>query len=136
MAQIKTQDTFMYRKSQEVLELIFAISELMPENDKHLQSIKDIIFEEMVEIQIQMERGYHSRVFELEIETSVLVRACGLRIGQQIDLLKKSHFKEREYVNILAREFEEFKDLFIIWIHNIFKPKHTYDTWELMNRFS
>ncbi|WP_418262824.1 hypothetical protein [Flavobacterium faecale] len=42
-------------------------------------------------------------------------------------------YKDTEYLNLIRKELDEFRSLFIDWVHSFDTSNYTWDEWELFN---
>ena len=129
----KYRETSIFKKSQEIFETINTITDLIPEDNEHLQFTKQHLLENIYIIQAKLAGAEAVKIWDLKIENAAIIRKCARELVVLYHNLKMFGFEEAEYYLIVRRQLEEFRLLFRDWVAT-FNPKHfIVDEWGLFN---
>lgn len=126
-------ETPIFQKSQEILDTLRTITDLIPEENEHLEFTKQHILENIYTIQAKLAGAYSVRIWDLKMENAAIIRKCARELMVLQHSLKSFGFEEADYYQIVRRQLEEFRLLFRDWVAT-FNPKHfIVDEWGLFN---
>lgn len=127
------RNTPLYKKSEEIYETLKIITDLIPDDNDHLQFTKQHILENIYTIQAKIVGAEAVDLWDLKVENAGIIRKCGRELMVLYHSLKMFGFEEAEYYKIVRRQLEEFRLLFRDWVVG-FNPKHFItDDWGLFN---
>lgn len=127
------RQTPIFKKSQEILDTVRAIVELFPEDNDHLQMLKNQLLEDAMLIQAKLAGASSVILYDLKMENATFIRKSARDLMVSYHSLKGFGFEEFEYFKIVREQIEEFRLLFIDWVSG-FNPKHFIaDNWGLFN---
>lgn len=122
-----------FKKSQEILDTVRAIVELFPEDNEHLQMLKNQLLGDAMLIQAKLAGASNVKLYDLKMENATIIRKSARDLTVSYHSLKGFGFEEFEYFKIVREQIEEFRLLFIDWVSG-FNPKHFItDNWGLFN---
>ena len=126
-------ETPIFKKSQEILDTLRTITDLIPEENEHLEFTKQHILENIYTIQAKLAGAYSVRIWDLKMENAAIIRKCARELMVLQHSLKAFEFEEADYYQIVRRQLEEFRLLFRDYVAT-FNPKHfIVDEWGLFN---
>lgn len=129
----KYRELPLFLKSEEIYETLKIITDLIPEDNEHLQFTKQHILENIYTIQAKISGAEWVKIWDLKIENAVIIRKCARELVILYHNLKMFGFDEAEYYMIVRRQLEEFRLLFRDWVAS-FNPVHfIVDDWEILN---
>ncbi|MGA9211332.1 hypothetical protein [Kaistella sp.] len=129
----KYRETPLFKKSEEIYQTLKTITDLIPEENEHLQFTKQHILENIYTIQAKISGAEAVKLWDLKIENATIIRKCARELMVLYHNLRMFGFEEAEYYLIVRRQIEEFRLLFREWVSN-FNPKHfIVDDWGLFN---
>lgn len=127
------RETPIFKKSEEIVDTLQTITDLIPEDHEHLEFTKQHILENIYTIQAKLAGAYSVKIWDLKMENAAIIRKCARELMVLQHSLKVFGFKEAEYYKIVRRQLEEFRLLFREWVAT-FNPKHfIVDEWGLFN---
>ena len=127
------RETPIFKKSQEIFDTLKTITDLIPEENEHLEFTKQHILENIYTIQAKLAGAYSVRIWDLKMENAAIIRKCARELMVLQHSLKAFGFEEVVYYQIVRRQLEEFRLLFRDWVAT-FNPKHfIVDEWGLFN---
>lgn len=129
----KHRETALFKKSQEIYDILKIITDLIPEDNKHLQFTKLHLLENIYTIQAKIVGAESVNLWDLKMENAAIIRKCARELMVLYHSLKMHGFEEANYYKIVREKIEEFRVLFRDWVLT-FNPKHfIVDEWGLFN---
>lgn len=123
----------LFQKSQELLQTIRTICDLIHDENLHLREVKAQLLENSAVIQVKIAGAESARLWDLKMENAAIIRKCARELLVSYHSLQIFGFEEAEYYRVVRRQLEEFRLLFREWVAN-FNPKHyIVDDWGLFN---
>jgi len=122
-----------YKKGQEIQDVVRAITELMPEDDEHLQFLKGEMLYNAGLLTVKIAGAEGGELYDLKMEAATFIRkaACDLKImNHSLDMFG---FENVEYFQIVRDLIEEYRLLFIDWVAGFDKWHYIIDRWGLFN---
>ena len=127
----KYRETALFKKSQEIYDILKIITDLIPEENEHLQFTKLHILENIYTIQAKIVGAESVNLWDLKMENAAIIRKCGRELMVLQHSLEMFGFEEADYYKIVRRQLEEFRLLFRDWVAT-FNPKNfIVDDWGL-----
>lgn len=129
----KHRNTPIFTKSEEIFDTLKIITDLIPEENTHLNFTKQHILENIYTIQAKLVGAEAVKIWDLKMENAALIRKCARELMVLQHSLKAFDFAEVNYYQIVRQQLEEFRWLFREWVAE-FDPKHfIVDDWGLFN---
>ena len=129
----KHRNTPIFKKSEEIFDTLKIITDLIPEENTHLNFTKQHILENIYTIQAKLVGAEAVKIWDLKMENAALIRKCARELMVLQHSLKAFGFAEVNYYQIVRKQLEEFRWLFREWVAE-FDPKHfIVDDWGLFN---
>lgn len=123
----------LYKKSQEIFDVLEIITDLFPENNEYLQSIKGNLLGDIMLIQAKICGAEAVKLYDIKMENATIIRKAARDIFVGGNTLEHFGFSDSKYYSLVRNLIEEFRILFIDWISS-FNPKHfIVDNWGLFN---
>ncbi|SEH75790.1 hypothetical protein SAMN02927937_01241 [Paenimyroides aquimaris] len=125
--------TPIYKKSEEIFETLKAITDLFPEDDPMLSDLKGQLLGDAMLIQAKLAGAFGVKLYDLKMENATLIRKAARDLMVSYHTLKMLGFEDLEYYQLIRKQIEEFRLLFIEWVAG-FNSKHFItDNWGLFN---
>lgn len=123
----------LYKKSQEIFDVLETITDLFPDDNEYLQSIKCNLIGDIMTIQAKICSAEAVKLYDIKMENATIIRKVARDIFVGGNTLEHFGFSDSKYYNLVRNLVEEFRLLFIDWISG-FNPKHyIVDSWGLFN---
>ncbi|KAA3653180.1 MAG: hypothetical protein DWP98_00210 [Bacteroidetes bacterium] len=129
----KVKKSALFIKANEIYVLVSKIASLIPEEDSLLSSFRDIIIEDAFTICSKVAGAYNSDIYEVRMESAVLIRKAALDLKLQYHNLKAFEFREIEYYPLIIGHIEEFRLLFLDWVDTFDETDKLEDEWGLFS---
>lgn len=125
--------TPIYKKAEEILETLIAITDIFPEDNQALLSLKEQLLGDTMLIQVKLASAYSVKLYDVKMENATLIRKAARDLLVAYHSLEMFEFEEVEYYELIRTQIEEFRLLFIEWVEG-FNPAHYItDNWGLFN---
>ena len=122
-----------YKKSQEIFDVLETITSLFPDDNDYLQSIKQNLLSDIMTIRAKICGAEAVKLYDIIMENATIIRKTARDIFVGGNSLEYFGFSDSKYYHLVRDLIEEFRILFIDWISG-FNPKHyIVDNWGLFN---
>ena len=122
-----------YKKSQEIFDVLETITSLFPDDNDYLQSIKQNLLSDIMTIQAKICGAEAVKLYDIKMENATIIRKTARDIFVGGNSLEYFGFSDSKYYHLVRDLIEEFRILFIDWISR-FNPKYyIVDNWGLFN---
>ena len=129
----KFEDSPLYRKGNEIMDVVRHIGSLIPEDNEHLQSIKGFMISDAAQLMVKVAGAHRIGLYDLKMEAATIIRKAARDLVVHSHSLKRLGFKEVEYFKIVRELVEEYRLLFIEWVASFDKWDYIIDRWGLFN---
>lgn len=129
----KLQKMPLFMKAMEILEIVDRIADLVPVENEYLKEVAEFMRADAVQIPAKIAGAFGEGPYDLKMENATIIRKNAMQIYIQCNSFLIEEFKEREYLQLLRTEIENFRVLFAEWVKT-FDPWNYYiDRWGLFN---
>ncbi|MBR9999021.1 MAG: hypothetical protein KFF73_08620 [Cyclobacteriaceae bacterium] len=122
-----------YRKGREIFDVVHQLTELIPEDNKELDMIKEILITDASQLMIKVAGAEGGGLYDLKMEAATLIRKAARDLMVQNHALRMFGFKEVRYYEIVRELLEEYRLLFIQWVSEFDQWEYVIDRWGLFN---
>lgn len=122
-----------YKKGQEIYEVVKEITDLIPENNEILQDIKMQMLSDAAMLIVKVAGAEGGDLYDIRMQNAALIRKAANDLMVQNHSLEAFGFEYVEYFNIVRNLIEEYRLLFIDWIEGFDKWNYIIDRWGLFN---
>lgn len=129
----KHENLPIFKKAEEIFEVVFQIGQLIPEDNDHLQYIKAQMLGDATMISAKIAGAEGGDIYDLRMENAAIIRKAARDLMVTNHSLEMFGFEEVEYFNIVRDLIEEFRLLFIDWVAGFDKWNYIIDRWGLFN---
>lgn len=122
-----------YKKAEDIYKTVSIITDLFPEDNNYLQSIKSHILEDSMVILAKICGAEAVKLYDIKMENAAIIRKAARDIMVSGNNLEMLGFTDAKYYKLIRNLIEEFRVLFVDWVAG-FNPKHfIVDDWGLFN---
>lgn len=122
-----------YLKGKEILDVVFKISGLIPDNDEYLNEVKSCMLNDAALLTVKVAGAEAAGLYDLKMENAAIIRKAARDLMVQQHSLDMFGFKYVEYYQIVRDLIEEYRLLFIDWVAGFDKWDYIIDRWGLFN---
>ena len=128
-----TRNLPIFKKAQEIYETLKVITDLFPEDNDYLQTLKSHLLEDSMIIQAKISGAEAVKLYDIKMENAAIIRKAARSIMVSGNTLEMMGFTDAKYYTIIRNLTEEFRLLVVDWVSG-FNPKHfIVDNWGLFN---
>jgi hypothetical protein len=122
-----------YKKGEEIFEVVQKICDLIPDDDEHLSHVKSIMLEDAMLLTVKIAGAEGGDLYDIRMECAAIIRKAGHELMIQNHSLEVFGFEYVEYYGIVRNLLEEYRLLFIDWVANFDISNYMIDRWGLFN---
>ncbi len=130
---IDPKDLPIYKKGKEIFDVVHQITELIPEDNDRLQSIKGLMISDAAQLTVKVAGASHVGLYDMKMEAAAIIRKAARDLMVSNHSLEMFGFKEVHYFQIVRGLIEEYRLLFIDWVAGFDKWDYMIDRWGLFN---
>ncbi len=123
----------LYHKGREIFDVVKRISDLIPEDDTPLQSVKEFMQSDALLLSVKVKGVEETDLYDLNMEAATIIRKAARDLMIQNHTLKMFGFKYVDYFDIVRELIEEYRLLFIQWVTTFDPWNYVTDRWGLFN---
>lgn len=123
-----------YKKAELIFQLVNSLMEAIPDEDKYLKETKHMMLDDAAIICAKIAGAESGDMYSIRMQNAAIIRDYALHLYTQVGSLRfNESFNEMEYINLIRKEIDAFRDLFIEWVANFDRSNYYWDEWELFN---
>ena len=122
-----------YKKGQEIFEVVKKITDLIPEDNDILQDIKSQMLSDAAMLTVKVAGAEGGDLYDIRMQNAAIIRKSANDLMVQNHSLEAFGFEYVEYFKIVRNLIEEYRLLFIDWIESFDKWNYIIDRWGLFN---
>jgi len=122
-----------YKKGQEIYELVIKITDLIQDDNDFSQDIKAQMLSDAAMLTVKVAGAEGGDLYDIRMQNAALIRKAANDLMVQNHSLKAFGFEYVEYFKIVRNLIEEYRLLFIDWIASFDKWNYVIDRWGLFN---
>lgn len=130
----KTHNLPLYQKAQLIYQLVESLLASLPEEDSYLQDTKHFMRKDAMLLSAKIAGAEGGDLYSIRMQNAAIIREHAMHLYVQVGSLRMhQNYKELEYVQLIRKEIDEFRLLFIEWIESFDPNNHIWDEWGLFN---
>ncbi|MCF8357857.1 MAG: hypothetical protein K9H26_03810 [Prolixibacteraceae bacterium] len=130
---INPKELPLYKKGQEIFEVVDQICQLISDDDVHLGEIKRIMYEDAMLLTVKIAGAEGGDLYDIRMEAATIIRKAAMELMIQNHSLEMFGFEHVEYFQIVRDLIEEYRLLFIDWVAGFDPWNYIIDRWGLFN---
>jgi len=130
---INPRELPIYKKGEQIREVVQVIGELIPEDNEELQYLKDVMLANAHMLTVKIAGAEAVELYDLKMEAATIIRKAAHDLMVTNHSLKDFGFKDVEYFQIVRDLIEEYRILFIDWVAGFDQWSYVIDRWGLFN---
>lgn len=125
----------LYQKAEEIFKLTHALIEIIPKDNEYLQeTCAKFMMEDAMMITSKIAGAEGVDLYDLKMENAAIIRKCARQLYVSAGSLRfEEDIKDKEYIELLRNEIEEFRLLFVDWVATFDPWNYIIDRWGLFN---
>ena len=129
----RPKDLPVYKKGQEIYDVVKEISDLIPLEHDILQNIRMQMLSDAAMLTVKVAGAEGGDLYDIRMQNAALIRKAANDLMVQNHSLKAFGFEHVEYFDIVRDLIEEYRLLFIDWVEGFDKWNYVIDRWGLFN---
>jgi len=123
----------LFKKGEEIVELVRQIADLITDEDEHLQFIKEFMLEDAYLLTARIVNAEGGDLYDIRMENASIIRKAARDLMLQNHSLEMFGFEYVEYYSMVRDLIEEYRLLFIDWVAGFDKWNYMIDRWGIFN---
>jgi hypothetical protein len=123
----------LFKKAIDILNVTTTITDILPDEENDKISTAGMMLENAYRIPAKIKGAMGMEVYSLMMENAVIIKVNAMELKTMLWTCEHIHGIERKYTDILRREIDAFKVLFIQWVKAFDKHNDLPDDWYLFN---
>ncbi|MFN3557469.1 MAG: hypothetical protein ACK4VN_16035 [Bacteroidales bacterium] len=133
LAEKRPEDLPVYKKGQEIYDVVKEISDLIPGENEILQNIMMQMLSDAAMLTVKIAGAEGGDLYDIRMQNAALIRKAANDLMVQNHSLEAFGFEHVAYFNIVRDLIEEYRLLFIDWVEGFDKWNYVIDRWGLFN---
>jgi len=129
----KPENLPIYKKGQEIYNVVKEIADLIPEDNDVLQDIKGHMLSDAAMLIVKVAGAECGDLYDIRMQNAAIIRKAAMDLMIQNHSLKAFGFQYVEYFQIVRNLIEEYRLLFIEWVQGFDRWNYVIDRWGLFN---
>jgi hypothetical protein len=130
---INPRELPIFKKGEEIFDVVRMICELIPEDNEHLQLLKGEMIADAALLTVKIAGAEAAGLYDLKMEAAAIIRKAANDLMVSNHSLKMFGFEYVDYFDIVRNLIEEYRLLFISWVAGFDKWDYVIDRWGLFN---
>lgn len=130
---INAKDLPIYKKGSEILDVVFKITDLIPDDNAQLRSVKSFMLHDAMQLTVKVAGAEAGDLYDIKMEAAAIIRKSAMDLKLQNHALEMFGFEEVQYFGIVRDLLEEYRLLFIDWVAGFDEWDYIIDRWGLFN---
>jgi hypothetical protein len=130
---INPRELPLFKKGQEIFEVVDQIGQLIPEDNEHLMHVKGVMYEDAMLLTVKIAGAEGGQLYDIKMEAAAIIRKAAMELMLQNHALEMFGFEHVEYFQMVRDLIEEYRLLFIDWVSKFDKWNYVIDRWGLFN---
>ncbi|MFN3403955.1 MAG: four helix bundle protein [Cytophagaceae bacterium] len=125
-------DLPVFKKAEELVKIVQSITEII-ETDDDIFMLKEQMMSNAVIIPAKIAGAEGGDIYSIRFDNATLIKLAARELQAQTSLLKVEELCNPKYIELLRREIEEFRILFLDWVRSFDKTNDIEDEWDIKN---
>ena len=130
----QTRQLPIYQKAELLYKLVESIVASLPEEDEYIQSTKHLMLEDAMLLPAKIAGAESGDLYSIRMQNAAIIRDHAMHLYVQVGGLRfHDAYKNIQYIQLIRKEINEFRHLFIEWVETFDTNHHIWDDWGLFN---
>ena len=125
----------LYQKAEQIFKITQGLVEIIPADNEFLQETTvRFMLEDAMIIPAKIAGAHGVELYDLKMENATIIRKAARDLYVQAGSLRfEEDVQDKDYINLLRSEIDEFRLLFIDWVASFDVWNYIKDDWGLFN---
>jgi|LSQX01.3.fsa_nt_gb hypothetical protein len=129
----KLHEMPLFKKGQEIVEVITQIADLIPEDDEVLQTTMSMILRDAYLLTAKIANAESGEFYDIKMQNAAIIRKAAMDLIVSYHSLKMHGFEHADYYLMVRGMLEEYRLLFVDWVDGFDKNTYLVDRWNMFN---
>lgn len=130
----ETSNLPLFQKAELIYQLVESLVASLPEEDTYIQGTKHLMQEDALIIPAKIAGAEAGELYSIRMQNAAIIREHAMHLYVQVGSLRlHKNYKGLEYIELIHKELNNFRLLFIEWIGSFDTNNHIWDEWGLFN---
>ncbi len=130
----ETHQLPLFQKAELIYQMVKSLVASLPEDDEYIQATKHFMTEDAMIIPAKIAGAEGGDLYSIRMQNAAIIRDHAMHLYVQVGSLRMhKNYKELEYVQLIRKELDDFRLLFIEWVANFDTNNYIWDDWGLFN---
>jgi hypothetical protein len=123
-----------YQKAELIFKLVESLYATLPNDDVLIEATKEFMRGDAMILSAKIAGAEGGDLYAIRMQNAALIREHAMHLYVQVGSLRfHENYADLEYVELIRKEIENFRELFIEWIQSFDTSNYIWDDWELFN---
>ncbi|MFN3756522.1 MAG: hypothetical protein ACK4RM_06175 [Flavobacterium sp.] len=124
----------LYQKAELIIDLVESLYATLPEDDFMVQATKEFMMEDAMLLASKIAGAEGGDFYDIRMQNAAIIREHAMHLYVQVGSLRfHENYADVEYVELIRKEIDNFRELFIEWVQGFDTSNYIWDPWELFN---
>jgi hypothetical protein len=124
----KHRDLPVFKKAMQIAELTRAVVDTF-DREKDVLNMRESMMEHAYILGAKIAGAEGADLYSIRMENAVLIKINARELLASTSWCKEENLCDRDYLQLLRNEIEEFRKLFVDWVENFDKTNDIEDDW-------
>lgn len=130
----ETSNLPLFQKAELIYQLVESLVASLPKEDAYIQDTKHFMREDAMIISAKIAGAEGGDLYSIRMQKAAIIREHAMHLYVQVGSLRMhKNYKELEYIQLIRKELNDFRLLFIEWVARFNTNNHIWDDWGLFN---
>jgi len=128
------RNMLIYQKAELIFGLVQSLYATLPDDDILIEATKEFMLGDAMMLAAKIAGAEGGDLYDIRMQNAAIIREHAMHLYVQVGSLRfHENYADIEYVELIRKEIELFRELFVEWIHSFDRSNYIWDDWELFN---
>lgn len=122
-----------HQKAMDILQMVLALKEYIDTDDELAQHSMQFMIQDAMQIPPKISGAIAAGLYDLKMENAAIIRKCARQVMVGTNEFRGISKETDEYLDLLRKEIDEFRLLFVDWVEAFDPWNYIIDRWGLFN---
>lgn len=123
-----------YQKADLIFGLVQSLYATLPDDDVLIEATKEFMLGDAMMLAAKIAGAEGGDLYDIRMQNAAIIREHAMHLYVQVGSLRfHENYADIEYIELIRKEIELFRELFVEWIHSFDRSNYVWDDWELFN---
>lgn len=123
-----------YQKADLIFGLVQSLYATLPDDDILIEATKEFMLGDAMMLAAKISGAEGGDLYDIRMQNAAIIREHAMHLYVQVGSLRfHENYSDLEYVELIRKEIENFRGLFVEWIEGFDTSNYIWDDWGLFN---